>query len=269
MKNKIQIDYPIAIFFFNRPSKLKVLLNRLNKYQFKKVYFFADGARPMNKSDKENLETCKALVEKYPLGLTNEYIYADNNLGCGKRIKTGLDLFFSMESFGFIFEDDVIPNKNFKFPSSEEIKNLHLTGVTHISLFNPLVSEKRFYSKSFFFIWGWGTWRENWQFTNFNSEEKVFSLWKKSFRKMVFPINIAYVFPLLKVKRNIMDTWDLQYSFVQLSQNGVSYIPEASLIENIGFDEEATHTAKNGKQIKIKGNSDMKLALHYLMGKIL
>ena len=39
-----------------------------------------------------------------------------------------------------------------------------------------------------------------------------------------------------------IDTWDYQWLFTVLINNGLSIIPETNLISNIGFGGEATHT---------------------------
>jgi hypothetical protein len=39
-----------------------------------------------------------------------------------------------------------------------------------------------------------------------------------------------------------IDTWDYQWVYTVLSQNGLAIIPNQNLVVNIGFGEEATHT---------------------------
>jgi hypothetical protein len=38
------------------------------------------------------------------------------------------------------------------------------------------------------------------------------------------------------------DTWDFAWAFAMLIAGGVSVMPARNLVENIGFDDEATHT---------------------------
>jgi hypothetical protein len=46
-----------------------------------------------------------------------------------------------------------------------------------------------------------------------------------------------------KVYRGKIDTWDYQWHFTCLINNGLAIMPNVNLISNIGFDAQATHTS--------------------------
>ena len=47
-----------------------------------------------------------------------------------------------------------------------------------------------------------------------------------------------------------LDTWDYQWGFTRNAHRGLSCMPSVSLIRNIGFSDDATHTV--GSPCKIK-----------------
>ena len=43
-------------------------------------------------------------------------------------------------------------------------------------------------------------------------------------------------------KEGIPDTWDIEWAYTCLINEGYTIIPNVNLVKNIGFDKEATHT---------------------------
>ena len=56
----------------------------------------------------------------------------------------------------------------------------------------------------------------------------------------------------LDIKKNKIDTWDYSFVISNLIQKTLTIVPTKNLIQNIGFDESATHT-------KNKNNSNSKI----------
>lgn len=44
-----------------------------------------------------------------------------------------------------------------------------------------------------------------------------------------------------------INTWDYQWAYARHKNNGIACVPKVSLIENIGFGEDATHTFDNNQ----------------------
>jgi len=271
------INTPICVFFFNRPEKLNELLTTFSKYQFNKIYFVADG--PRNDKDLEQLKKCYRLVDEFKNANEITKHYSDTNLGCGMRLSSGLDFFFQNEKFGFIFEDDILPRFDLTNLDSLEELALKENGITHISLFNPNSilesSEFTFYtSDKFFFIWGWATWSHVWKDYEFNFKQSLWKIWWGSLRRLYFPMNLFYFFTLTKVVKGTLNTWDLQYYISQLKNRGKSLIPVRSLIDNIGHDQEATHTISESKNFIVPRSlssffsMDQILTIHFIINKL-
>ena len=88
-------------------------------------------------------------------------VYSDKNLGCAKRVQTGLDYVFENEEMAIILEDDTLPHPSF-FNFSEELLNRYKDDnrVAHISgcnLYPDVVNFRESYCfSSIVNIWGVG-----------------------------------------------------------------------------------------------------------------
>jgi hypothetical protein len=60
------------------------------------------------------------------------------------------------------------------------------------------------------------------------------------------------------------DTWDVQWQYAVLSNNGLSIIPNVNLVSNIGFDLNATHTIDNFHTLANRPKSDIETVDHPL-----
>ena len=135
------IDTPVVIIFYNRPEKLKKLFIELKKFKPQKLFLISDGAK--NKSDIEKILKCRQLIE--PNWKCKIYKnFSKRNLGCRKRVLTGLNWVFSKVDKAIIIEDDVIPSKDFfifmkqllvKYENNLNISSISISSLESIILF--------------------------------------------------------------------------------------------------------------------------------------
>jgi hypothetical protein len=98
-----------------------------------------------------------------------------------------------------------------------------------------------FYSKTFP-IWGWATWKRAWEC--YDKEMKDWpkhknDLIKKSYNN--FFVRNYYTIAFENSYNKLIDTWDYQWVYTCLMNNGLCIIPKYNLISNIGT--EGTHTS--------------------------
>ena len=104
------IDIPVVIIFYNRPEKLKRLFIELKKFKPQKLFLISDGAK--NTNDKEKILKCRKLIK--PDWKCKIYKnFSKKNLGCRKRVLSGLNWVFSKVDKAIILEDDIIPSNDF------------------------------------------------------------------------------------------------------------------------------------------------------------
>ena len=98
---------------------------------------------------------------------------------------------------------------------------------------------------TFNWIWGWASWQRAWQDYRFDISEA----WTSPDAHENIRNYLANELNFYGHRRNFdelvksrVDTWDFQWSFALLAQRRVTLVSAVNLIENLGFDAEATHT---------------------------
>src|SRR5207248_1893350 len=96
--------------------------------------------------------------------------YSEVNLGCRKRVWSGLDWAFERTDRAIILEDDCLPDQSF-FQFCEELLEkyadnpqvMHIGG-TNFQQDNPTFSiAQSYYFSHIAQIWGWATWKRAWK----------------------------------------------------------------------------------------------------------
>jgi hypothetical protein len=218
------------------------------------LFLVADGPRAGHASDAERCAEARAIVERVDWDCEIRKNYSDINLGCRKRVSSGLDWIFSEVEEAIILEDDCLPHPTF-FQFCEELLQKyrdddrigHIGGVNF--QFGRKTTPYSYYFSRYTHIWGWASWRRAWEGYDPNlalwpkvREEK----WLRDF--LGAPSLVGYWTNIFeKVYQHRIDTWDYQWTYHCWAQNRLAIIPNTNLISNIGFDEEATHTVRRNK----------------------
>jgi len=249
-----KIKTPVAFVIFNRPDTTKKVFAEIAKARPPKLLVIADGPRADHPDDVEKCAAVRTIIDGVDWDcevLTN---YSDVNLGCKFRISSGLDWVFDTVEEAIILEDDCLPHPTF-FRFCEELLERYRDDerVMHIGGNNFLCSRENlkysYYFSMYSHIWGWATWRRAWKY--YDVEMK---LWP-TIRDNEWMQSIFDDKQYAKNRKNIwgavhggkIDTWDYQWLFAVLTQNGLSILPKVNLISNIGFGQDATHTQKDEK----------------------
>jgi len=251
---------PVLFLVFNRPIHTERVFSRIREAQPLRLYVACDGARPENHHDNLKIAEVKSIVSRVDWNCDLRTLYRDTNLGCGLAVSSAIDWFFEYEEEGIILEDDCLPSNSF-FLFCDEMLNLYRNEerIALVAGYNKAQEWKSdkydyFYSQ-LGAIWGWATWRRAWCYYDFqmNSlENLVSSNWFVD--NLGLEVGLRRQRQLLNAKALVasqrLDTWDYQWACARHVQNGMSCMPARSLITNIGFDNEATHT-KQAKQDSI------------------
>lgn len=258
---------PVVFIIFNRPGLTQRVFAEISKAKPPKLYVIADGPRADSPHDPEKCAATREIVEKIDWECQVIKDYSDSNMGCGKRISSGLDKVFSLEEEAIILEDDCLPHPTL-FRFYQELLSRYRDDGRIISIGgnNYRFAQQRMkYSYHFSrypHIWGWATWRRVWQ----NYYDFKMSLWPEirdsnwlydifssiraeaGLEKDRFSIHggsddVTYwqnKFDI--VHKGILDIWDYQFFFACFMQNGLAVLPNVNLVTNIGFGADATHT---------------------------
>ena len=256
--NDFALTTPVVFIIFNRPDTTEKVFERIRKAKPTKFLVIADGPRKDREHEAENCAQTRAIIEKVDWNCEILKNYSDSNMGCKRRVSSGLDWVFTVVEEAIILEDDCLPDITFfrfcqelleRYRHDERI--MQISGTNFISKYTKQILLEDYYFSDFGSIWGWASWRRAWKLYDVNM-----ILWKE-FRESTF-IKDYLLYDKKQctktktkeweqVSTGEIDTWDFQWGFAKKINSGLSIVPKANLISNIGFDSRATHT--QGKSI--------------------
>lgn len=244
---------PVAFFIFNRPELTARVFAEIRRARPGRLLIVADGPRLDRVGEVERCEATRRLVLAgidWPCQV--ETNFSELNLGCKRRVSSGLDWVFSQCEEAIILEDDCLPHPSlFGFFEEMLARFRDDRRVMMITGANPLDTWKA-HSQGYHFsycgsIWGWASWARAWASYDVNMK-----LWEDPEHQQrvrnVFAEPELYAGRVASydaVHRGKVDTWDMQWSFARIIQSGLSVVPAMNLVSNIGFGAEATHTHRD------------------------
>lgn len=243
-----QLNTPILFLIFNRFDLTQRVFNEIKKVKPKQLFVVADGAR--NEKENELIEKTRGILKQVDWDCEIKTNYSNKNLGCKVRVSSGIDWFFENVEQGIIIEDDCIPSQSFFYFCNELLEKykyderIMMISGDNFQFGKNKTPDDYYFSKKFFHIWGWATWRRAWEYYDVDMKKwpeiKSGGLLRKTFQnKNELDVQTGIFDKAFKQK---IDTWDYQWSFTCMINNGLSVIPNKNLISNIGFDERGTHT---------------------------
>ncbi len=252
MKNRLNSVYecvhPVTIIIFNRVDETRQLLISLSLVKPKIIYVISDGPRKNVLLDFEKVRECRSLVDELISWECNLIkIYSDFNLGCMRRVVSGLNEVFKLSDKSIILEDDCIPSINFfKFCDWALIEfelKLDIGMISGSNLLSDLIemNSRNGFSK-YISIWGWATWRRVWM--KYDSHLTIMDVQQSS--NMYFPNRFwekLFWKELFKFSIYSSKIWDFRLQYIFFKFKLFSVYPKFNLINNIGFGIDATHTS--------------------------
>jgi hypothetical protein len=243
------IKTPVVFLIFNREDKTKRVFEAIRQVRPSTLLVVADGPRITRPDEAEKCVAVRSIIDKVDWNckvLTN---YSDANLGCKKRISSGLDWVFSQVEEAIILEDDCLPSSSF-FSYCEELltRYRHDERIFSISGLNVQFARRpdsySYHYSCHSHVWGWATWKRAWQ--HYDVAMRVWpEVRDNNLLENILPTAkaVKYWTDIFQgTYDNQIDTWDYQWILTCFIQHGLSIIPSTNLVSNIGFGDGATHT---------------------------
>ena len=251
-----KLKTPVAFVIFKRPETTRRVFEAIRQAKPAKLLVIADGPRDRVPGEAEECAVTRKIVEDIDWDCEVLKNYSPVNLGCKKRVSSGLDWVFDNVEEAIILEDDCLPDPTF-FSFCENLLEKYRddSRIFSISGQNLLFGQKRteysYYFSRHTYVWGWATWKRAWQ--HYDPEMKLWPEiktsgflhdilndsqavkdWSKSFQELY--------------EKEVNTVWDYRWMFACWVQNGINIHPNSNLISNIGFGLGATNTSrKNSK----------------------
>ena len=158
----------VAFFGFNRPDCTKVVFEAIRRYRPERLLLVADGLRPAVPTDKLRCEAVREIMKSVDWECDVKTNFAETNMGCRKRMSSGMDWVFSQVEQAIILEDDCLPCQDFfRFCSEMLVHYRDNPKVMHIAGSNFQAGKVRgdgsYYFSRLVHIWAWASWRRAWQ----------------------------------------------------------------------------------------------------------
>ena len=246
------LDTPVALLLFNRPDTTARVLEAVRRARPKFLFVVADGPRPGRGEDIANCAAARAQVEQIDWPCEVATHFSDVNLGCRRRVSSGLDWVFGEVEEAIILKDDCVPEPSFFRYCTDLLQHYrNVPEVLMISGSSPqpdgACGDASYYSSRYPLIWGWASWRRAWRLYDPDMRgwpEARDSHWLEGVFSGRAPIQ--YWRHVFQRAYEGLDTWDYALVFTGWIHRGLAIHPNRNLVKNIGFGPNATHTKNPG-----------------------
>lgn len=244
---------PVLLITFNRPEHTRRTIEALRVQQPPLVYVYQDGARKGNVIDAERCPQVREVIEKeinWECELHTHF--SEHNMGCRDAIIFAISSVLKEHESVIVVEDDIITSPAFYTYMCKALEYYrNRPTVWSISGYN--IDSNRFsipkdydydvYASPRLLNWGWGTWRDRWERTDW-SMSYYDELMRHPFEKQAFARGGGDLLSMLKdEKEGRSSAWDIQFEYAHYANHAVSIVPCVSYTQNIGQDGTGTHSA--------------------------
>lgn len=243
---------PIVLFVYNRPWHTEQTLNALMQNDLADqsiLYIYSDGPKvKMNEKELLKIETTRQIIRNKKYCKEVVIIESSTNKGLADSIIDGVTTIVNKHGKIIVLEDDLVSSKGFlRYMNdalnklAEEEKVMQISGYmfplkitpTGNSFFLPMATS-----------WGWATWKRSWYkfdplASGYQELRHHHILAKK------FDLNGSYPYTNMlfqQMENRTLDSWAIRWWWSIFKEKGITLFPDCSLINNIGFDREGTHT---------------------------
>jgi hypothetical protein len=175
------------------------------------------------------------------------------NLGCKRRISSGIDWVFRRVEEAVILEDDCVPGEGFfryceamleRYRGDERV--MAVTGCNF--QFGRRRGDASYYFSHFIHVWGWATWRRAWAHYDVEMREwpsvRGGSWLREAAGSRAAAAGWKDLFDRTHAGR--VDTWDYQWLFQVFRRGGLVATPNVNLVTNVGAGPGGTHAGQSG-----------------------
>jgi hypothetical protein len=264
----MSFNTPILLIAWRRPDHLRQVITAIKKVKPLKIYAAVDGPRIGLEFDEE-----RQLVEQTKEVIRNEIdwdckvttLFREENLGCAKGVSNAITWFFEHVEEGIILEDDIVISENgLKFFEWGLNKYRHKEHIWMISAWNPYNTLGISLIQSYFYCWGWATWKRTWNqyqlelpqgYVRYSQIPKIQKYWEKIYTDI-----------------KDIDTWDYPTQFWMFKNRAKAVMSPENYVDNVGFDSLGFHTVGNKPDYlfrKVEKDMEFKVPLTFYTPKIL
>lgn len=266
---------PIILFVYNRPWHTQQTVEALQKNELASesdLFIFADGPKP------DASEECLANISK-----VRNYIHkidgfksitieeSTENKGLANSVIAGVSTIINQFGKVIVVEDDIVTHPfflRFMNDALTALKNNKLIftiGGYHYNFKIPFWYRKKTYLLPRVASWGWATWADRWNLTDWNANNYS-SIIKSQTKMKRFSIGGKDLPELLKKKLSgDIDSWAILWNYCMFTHNAYCLQPTNSLTTNTGFDNSGTNCGtSDASQSQLNYNGYYNFKFNYI-----
>ncbi len=247
-----RLKTPILMIIFNRSDHALKVIDQIRRVRPMHMYIGGDGPRAEKEGEDIRVEkTRQQVLDAIDWDCEIHTLFQEKNIGCGWGPYYALNWFFDNVDAGIVLEDDCLPSDSFFFFCEHFLDKYfddeRFMMVSGTNLLNRWKEETVDY---FYSVrggtWGWASWKRAWAQYDFTMKHWPNPYIQELIRNFVDTnswkaLEEEYQITYDGYDQNV-STWDYQWNFARLINNGLSIIPSKNLVSNIGFGADATHT---------------------------
>ena len=259
---------PILLITFNRPEHTRKTIEALRVQQPPLVYVFQDGARKGNVTDAERCPKVREVIEKEIDWKCEMHThFSKQNRGCRDAIIFAISSVLKEHESVIVVEDDIITSPAFYTYMCKAL-DYYCDRPTVWSISGHSHSPEKFqvpadydydvFASPRLFNWGWGTWRDRWERTDW-SMSYYEELLHHPYEMQAFSRGGDDLIPMLvDEKLGRSSAWDIQFAFAHFANHAVSIVPCITYAYNIGQDGSGTHSSIHKEDTRLNLNPNPK-----------
>lgn len=249
----------VLLIVFNRPDPTQQVFSAIRAARPPRLYVAADGPRESRPAEAAVVETVRRIATAVDWPCEVHRLFRERNLGCKRAVSSAIDWFFDQEAEGIILEDDVLPRDGF-FRFCETLLERHrddpaismISGCSFIG--QPSGHDAGYLYTRYHHIWGWASWRRAWRHYDVDMAGWPGEGARRQLNRVLQSRKdaVAYWSTVFdKVAAGGIDTWDYQWLYSAWMADMTAIMPPGMLVENIGFGNDATHTASAAPSVVV------------------
>lgn len=258
----MELQTPVVFIVFNRPEMTMQSFALLRRVRPPQLFLVADGPRPSVPEDVSRCRAVREIIAEIDWPCQVERFYAAENMGCMRRITSGLNEVFVRVPEAIIVEDDCLPDPTF-FQFCEELlaryRDDGRVGAISGDNFQERgrKAEHSYYFSRYPHCWGWATWRRAWSRLDVAMDDwpalRDAGWLAEQFSDMRDQRYWQTMFDETAAGR--IDSWAFRWTLTCWAEGFLTALPSVNLVTNIGFGGGGTNNQKNDSRALVPSAS--------------
>lgn len=243
---------PIVLFVYNRTEHTKKTIEALLKNPEAKdseLFIFADGPKPTATDEQlSRIDQVRAYLQTIKGFKCIHVELSDKNKGLANSVIYGVTKIVNEYGRVVVLEDDIVTSSHFLeymnqsldlYEHDEDVVCIH-----GYSIIKDAPIREHTYFQYGADCWGWATWKRGWEIFVPDAHKLMDTIKsdKKLLRMFTYNGTYSYDEMLLAQIDGKIDSWAVRWYASAVIKQKLCLYPVKSLVQNIGFDKNGTHT---------------------------